>query len=159
MARSSSSDLVFFSRRRRHTTCGRDWSSDVCSSDLSRSPAEVRRRLISMSQASRALDGLEAENGALDSTSDVRIGGSPLPSRGALRHAPVTSVQGPKYRVLRREKATHERPPILPFARMVKRRVPVGPWISISVVLPSAVPVLSKVILPRTSVVLILTSG
>src|SRR5436305_1069737 len=28
------SGLVFFSRRRRHTRCGRDWSSDVCSSDL-----------------------------------------------------------------------------------------------------------------------------
>src|SRR5690554_2405143 len=26
--------LVFFSGRRRHTSCGRDWSSDVCSSDL-----------------------------------------------------------------------------------------------------------------------------
>src|SRR6266498_4312909 len=26
--------LVFFSSRRRHTRCGRDWSSDVCSSDL-----------------------------------------------------------------------------------------------------------------------------
>src|SRR5690554_6242775 len=25
----------FFSSRRRHTRCGRDWSSDVCSSDLS----------------------------------------------------------------------------------------------------------------------------
>src|SRR3954451_22352277 len=25
---------IFFSRRRRHTRCGRDWSSDVCSSDL-----------------------------------------------------------------------------------------------------------------------------
>src|SRR6266699_5509415 len=25
---------VFFSSRRRHTRCGRDWSSDVCSSDL-----------------------------------------------------------------------------------------------------------------------------
>src|SRR6266699_1752749 len=24
----------FFSSRRRHTSCGRDWSSDVCSSDL-----------------------------------------------------------------------------------------------------------------------------
>src|SRR5215813_14439220 len=24
----------FFSIRRRHTSCGRDWSSDVCSSDL-----------------------------------------------------------------------------------------------------------------------------
>src|SRR2546429_2083578 len=26
--------LVFFSSRRRHTSCSRDWSSDVCSSDL-----------------------------------------------------------------------------------------------------------------------------
>src|SRR5436305_9137418 len=25
---------IFFSFRRRHTRCGRDWSSDVCSSDL-----------------------------------------------------------------------------------------------------------------------------
>src|SRR5205809_562752 len=28
--------LFFFSGRRRHTRCSRDWSSDVCSSDLSR---------------------------------------------------------------------------------------------------------------------------
>src|SRR5215813_13786988 len=28
-------NFFFFSRRRRHTRCGRDWSSDVCSSDLS----------------------------------------------------------------------------------------------------------------------------
>src|SRR3989442_8900682 len=27
---------VFFTRRSRHTRCGRDWSSDVCSSDLLR---------------------------------------------------------------------------------------------------------------------------
>src|SRR5690554_8208113 len=26
--------FVLFSSRRRHTRCGRDWSSDVCSSDL-----------------------------------------------------------------------------------------------------------------------------
>src|SRR6266550_5695763 len=26
--------LFFFSSRRRHTRCSRDWSSDVCSSDL-----------------------------------------------------------------------------------------------------------------------------
>src|SRR2546429_5717466 len=32
---SSSSAVVFFSSRRRHTRCSRDWSSDVCSSDLS----------------------------------------------------------------------------------------------------------------------------
>src|SRR5690554_7619342 len=28
--------IFFFSSRRRHTRCGRDWSSDVCSSDLQR---------------------------------------------------------------------------------------------------------------------------
>src|SRR3989442_644711 len=31
----------FFSSRRRHTRCGRDWSSDVCSSDLA--PGRGRR--------------------------------------------------------------------------------------------------------------------
>src|SRR5256884_5122246 len=30
----SSFVLFFFSSRRRHTRCSRDWSSDVCSSDL-----------------------------------------------------------------------------------------------------------------------------
>src|SRR3989442_3572076 len=30
----SATRLFFFSSRRRHTRCGRDWSSDVCSSDL-----------------------------------------------------------------------------------------------------------------------------
>src|SRR6266498_4821645 len=28
--------FFFFSSRRRHTRCGRDWNSDVCSSDLGR---------------------------------------------------------------------------------------------------------------------------
>src|SRR5207245_540370 len=31
----------FFSSRRRHTRCYRDWSSDVCSSDLSQLPLQV----------------------------------------------------------------------------------------------------------------------
>src|SRR5690625_6810025 len=31
--------LLFFSSRRRHTRWPRDWSSDVCSSDLSAEPA------------------------------------------------------------------------------------------------------------------------
>src|SRR6266550_154264 len=30
----TSKRLFFFSSRRRHTRCSRDWSSDVCSSDL-----------------------------------------------------------------------------------------------------------------------------
>src|SRR5690554_3992230 len=33
--------LFFFSSRRRHTRCGRDWSSDVCSSDLGGGKADL----------------------------------------------------------------------------------------------------------------------
>src|SRR2546429_6580541 len=35
--------FFFFSSRRRHTRCSRDWSSDVCSSDLA-APRSVRAR-------------------------------------------------------------------------------------------------------------------
>src|SRR2546429_9595061 len=38
--------FFFFSSRRRHTRCSRDWSSDVCSSDLhphGRGPGVLRR--------------------------------------------------------------------------------------------------------------------
>src|SRR5436305_8949193 len=35
----------FFSSRRRHTRCGRDWSSDVCSSDLAAPQPASQRRL------------------------------------------------------------------------------------------------------------------
>src|SRR2546430_12384395 len=33
---SAAGEIFFFSSRRRHTRCGCDWSSDVCSSDLRR---------------------------------------------------------------------------------------------------------------------------
>src|SRR6266498_2834323 len=33
--------FFFFSSRRRHTRCGRDWSSDVCSSDLGPTNATI----------------------------------------------------------------------------------------------------------------------
>src|SRR3989442_8155207 len=35
--------MFFFSSRRRHTRCGRDWSSDVCSSDLALSASGQRK--------------------------------------------------------------------------------------------------------------------
>src|SRR6266498_3990995 len=38
--------FFFFSSRRRHTRCGRDWSSDVCSSDLSALTDLVERGLV-----------------------------------------------------------------------------------------------------------------
>src|SRR2546422_4891348 len=36
----------FFSSRRRHTRCSRDWSSDVCSSDLDLAAIESVRPLL-----------------------------------------------------------------------------------------------------------------
>src|SRR2546422_2447768 len=48
--------FFFFSSRRRHTRCSRDWSSDVCSSDLRQSCGKVRdllrrRRFLRTSQS------------------------------------------------------------------------------------------------------------
>src|SRR6266498_4169371 len=40
----------FFSSRRRHTRCGRDWSSDVCSSDL-RCQEDIAFRVITANSA------------------------------------------------------------------------------------------------------------
>src|SRR2546422_5465746 len=47
--------FFFFSSRRRHTRCSRDWSSDVCSSDLDvdavkRGAANVRRHIRNVKQ-------------------------------------------------------------------------------------------------------------
>src|SRR5690554_5718054 len=39
--------FFFFSSRRRHTRCGRDWSSDVCSSDLAFAKAIDKREMLS----------------------------------------------------------------------------------------------------------------
>src|SRR5216684_6219388 len=35
-------ECFFFSSRRRHTRCSRDWSSDVCSSDLTAAPRTLQ---------------------------------------------------------------------------------------------------------------------
>src|SRR5438128_8866445 len=50
--------FFFFSSRRRHTRCYRDWSSDVCSSDLAQvEPPQARQ----MRRATEDLDRLIAE--------------------------------------------------------------------------------------------------
>src|SRR2546422_7545795 len=55
--------LFFFSSRRRHTRCSRDWSSDVCSSDL-HDVVEFAVAAVAMSERDRAvileMGGLEA---------------------------------------------------------------------------------------------------
>src|SRR2546422_6110174 len=48
----------FFSSRRRHTRCSRDWSSDVCSSDLESHPPHEglgRRVAVGSKEAHRVL--------------------------------------------------------------------------------------------------------
>src|SRR5256884_974474 len=47
-------NFFFFSSRRRHTRCSRDWSSDVCSSDLTRLTCFCRGRVSSAPQTRRS---------------------------------------------------------------------------------------------------------
>src|SRR5690554_7204301 len=47
----------FFSSRRRHTRCGRDWSSDVCSSDLVAAACSNTERLLQVVMELRILGG------------------------------------------------------------------------------------------------------
>src|SRR2546429_6890281 len=62
--------FFFFSSRRRHTRCSRDWSSDVCSSDLRRARVRVSegerqrvgRERNPVAQVRRALDDRSEEH-------------------------------------------------------------------------------------------------
>src|SRR4030043_693455 len=47
--------FFFFSSRRRHTRCSRDWSSDVCSSDLP-SPQRGESRLMVLSRTQGTIE-------------------------------------------------------------------------------------------------------
>src|SRR2546421_5046253 len=58
--------IFFFSSRRRHTRSDRDWSSDVCSSDLLRLRTDDRRR------EGRQLTG-EAGGGGIDDQVEGRV--------------------------------------------------------------------------------------
>src|SRR6266436_7670556 len=52
--------FFFFSSRRRHTRCSRDWSSDVCSSDLGYGSADGEPPGKSKQRANRARVNWEA---------------------------------------------------------------------------------------------------
>src|SRR2546422_1207694 len=49
--------IFFFSSRRRHTRCSRDWSSDVCSSDLSMREIPLEENVAAFDFAERLLGG------------------------------------------------------------------------------------------------------
>src|SRR5256884_4934460 len=90
----------FFSSRRRHTRCSRDWSSDVCSSDLDASPADRRRSRV----AARRVAG--ARDYRLDDPSSVGTGvgggrgrradgiGQPRGTRGDRKSTRLNSSHG-----------------------------------------------------------------
>src|SRR5207245_7965511 len=63
--------LFFFSSRRRHTRCYRDWSSDVCSSDLTLISATVNDIEHIESQS---LDGVAVIKVFFQPTADVATG-------------------------------------------------------------------------------------
>src|SRR5260370_33466073 len=54
--------FFFFSSRRRHTRFKCDWSSDVCSSDLERSPGKLPRRQGSDDAIRRRIEALNVRN-------------------------------------------------------------------------------------------------
>src|SRR3989449_7339768 len=54
--------LFFFSSRRRHTRCSRDWSSDVCSSDLSAQDRPLRVGVIGLGTGTIAAYGREGDS-------------------------------------------------------------------------------------------------
>src|SRR5205809_2729797 len=83
--------FFFFSSRRRHTRCSRDWSSDVCSSDLRRAAARVAfhlrehdaRETEPLVKAARDVDGVLAGHRV---RSEERRVGKECRSRWAVDH-------------------------------------------------------------------------
>src|SRR2546429_1669155 len=62
LAKYASNLFFFFSSRRRHTRCSRDWSSDVCSSDLPLTPCTPdARRFVDMDGIAVKLERLKRE--------------------------------------------------------------------------------------------------
>src|SRR5208282_3907525 len=64
--------FFFFSSRRRHTRCYRDWSSDVCSSDLSSASGPQRRNF--HGNCAEAIKEILAEQALADHGGNIAIG-------------------------------------------------------------------------------------
>src|SRR5256884_1618278 len=92
------SRFFFFSSRRRHTRCSRDWSSDVCSSDLfSKEPGGpflrpgAADRIPPMVKLPRLLVAAEHFEGDAETEEDIRLLLAPGSSLGGAR--PKASVR------------------------------------------------------------------
>src|SRR2546422_9148299 len=81
--------VFFFSSRRRHTRCSRDWSSDVCSSDLRRrGHGDGEERLARAGGADAGGD--RAVAGAVDVALLVEIGRASGRGRGEISGVAVS---------------------------------------------------------------------
>src|SRR5690606_40375514 len=80
--------LLFFSSRRRHTRFSRDWSSDVCSSDL--------ERLVGPGDQEHV--AVEPKGGLVMNERDRRVGGQPK-ARVAALVADVVAAAGGRLRL------------------------------------------------------------
>src|SRR3989442_6950053 len=72
----------FFSSRRRHTRCGRDWSSDVCSSDLRSTASAVLAKDLFAKAKERGVGFIDApvsggQAGAQNGQLSIMCGGEP----------------------------------------------------------------------------------
>src|SRR5216684_6502587 len=65
--------FFFFSSRRRHTRCSRDWSSDVCSSDLAGRLLDAGYSLVVHDAREAAAEPLRAR-GAIWAASPAEVG-------------------------------------------------------------------------------------
>ena len=63
--------LFFFSSRRRHTRSDRDWSSDVCSSDLGVRTRMIQKKLKNVQELPASESEKLLESGEPDSESDL----------------------------------------------------------------------------------------
>src|SRR4030042_3290622 len=91
---------IFFSSRRRHTRCSRDWSSDVCSSDLAGVTQEVMRQALQQAREAR-FQVLEEMSRAI---SEPRDSLSPYAPRIITIRVPVDKIReviGPGGKVIR----------------------------------------------------------
>src|SRR4249920_3053327 len=68
----------FFSSRRRHTRCGRDWSSDVCSSDLNQALPRTGSTITGVNSqgAQTPITAPRTMLGSADGTSIILLGGN-----------------------------------------------------------------------------------
>src|SRR6266498_5174474 len=97
--------FFFFSSRRRHTRCGRDWSSDVCSSDLDDEP-QVRNVLVRLFEeegfagVGAACDGVEVAKMALTLAPDVVLVDVRMPNLGGIEATGQIHARQPDVRIV-----------------------------------------------------------